>query len=142
MVMMMQVIMQNQIDTKVRVDKWLWAARFFKTRSMAAKAVSGGHVHLNGARVKAAKGVGIGDQLRINRSETEFTVIVLALSEKRGPASIAQTLYEETPESIAARDRKREEHRLFRMGNALAPAKRPGKRDRRLIRSFIRKRDK
>lgn len=133
--------MENQVDTKVRIDKWLWAARFFKTRSMAAKAVAGGHVHLNGARVKAARGVVVGDQLRITRNETEFTVIVQALSERRGPAVVAQTLYEETPESIAARDTKREENRLVRMGQALAPPKRPGKRDRRLIRSFTRKSD-
>ena len=131
--------MQNQADEKVRIDKWLWAARFFKTRSMAAKAVSGGHVHVNNSRVKAAKGVGIGDQLHITRNETEFTVIIQALSERRGPASVARTLYEETPESIAARDKKREEYRLFKMGDSLAPSKRPGKRDRRLIRSFTRK---
>ena len=72
--------MQNNVDTKVRIDKWLWAARFFKTRSMAAKAVSGGRVHLNGIRVKAAKGVGVGDELRITRNEIEFTVTVMESS--------------------------------------------------------------
>jgi ribosome-associated heat shock protein Hsp15 len=131
--------MQNNVDTKVRIDKWLWAARFFKTRSMAAKAVSGGHVHLNGIRVKAAKGVGVGDELCITRNKIEFTVIVLGLSTRRGPASVAQTLYEETEASIAAREKQREERRLFRLGNTLAPSKRPSKKDRRLIKSFTRK---
>ncbi|MCB2182770.1 MAG: RNA-binding S4 domain-containing protein [Desulfobulbaceae bacterium] len=126
-------------EKKVRIDKWLWAARFFKTRSMASKAVSGGHVHLNGARVKAARSVSVGDELRIVRNETEFIVVVLELSEKRGPATIARTLYEETEESIAAREMSREKRKLLRMGRDFPPAKRPGKRDRRLIREFTRK---
>ena len=131
--------MVNEIKDKVRIDKWLWAARFFKTRSMASKAVSGGHVHLNGTRVKSAKKISVGDTLHITRNEIEFTVIVKDLSERRGPASVAQQLYEETEESIAARDKKREERRLIRRGESLAPSKRPSKRDRRLIRSFTRK---
>ena len=126
-------------DEKVRIDKWLWAARFFKTRSMASKAVSGGHVHLNSARVKPARTVAIGDELRIVRNETEFVVTIQALSGKRGPASIARTLYEESEESLAAREMQGEERRLQRMSRDFPPPKRPRKRDRRLIRSFIKK---
>lgn len=126
-------------EEKVRIDKWLWAARFFKTRSMASKAVSGGHVHLNSSRVKPARTVAVGDQLRIVRNETEFIVTIQALSGKRGPASVARTLYEESEESVAAREMKGEERRLQRMGRDVPPPKRPGKRDRRLIRSFIKK---
>ncbi len=125
-------------EEKVRIDKWLWAARFFKTRSLAAKAVSGGHVHLNGSRVKPARPVQPGDRLVIRRGELEFTVIVLELSGKRGPAAVARTLYEETPESIAGREAGREERRLIR-SPASRPQGRPDKRDRRKIRKFLRK---
>ncbi len=123
---------------KVRIDKWLWAARFFKTRSLAAKAVSGGHVHLNGNRVKPARPVQVGDELVIRRGEVEFTVHILALSGKRGPARVARTLYEETENSIAAREAAREERRLIRAA-AVRPAGKPDKRDRRRIREFLRK---
>lgn len=127
-------------NNKVRIDKWLWAARFFKTRSMAAKAVSGGKVHLNESRVKAARAVAVGDRLRINRNNIEFVVDVLALADKRGPAKVAQTLYSETEKSVAAREHIREQHRAERLVSAnMVPPKRPGKRDRRLIKNFIRK---
>ncbi len=123
---------------KVRIDKWLWAARFFKTRSLAARAVTGGHVHINGARVKAARPVQPGDRVHIRRGEEEFTVTVQALSGKRGPAKVAVTLYEETEESIAAREIAREERRLIR-ARAPRPDRRPDKRERRRIRKFLRK---
>ncbi|WP_456384822.1 RNA-binding S4 domain-containing protein [Desulfolithobacter sp.] len=123
---------------KVRIDKWLWAARFFKTRSLAAKAVSGGHVHLNGQRVKPSRLVAIGDRMVIRRGELEFTVDILGLSDRRGPASVARTLYEETPESLKRREQEREERRLIR-APAARPAKRPDKRERRRIRQFLRK---
>ncbi len=123
---------------KVRIDKWLWAARFFKTRSLAARAVTGGHVHINGARVKAARPVQPGDRVHIRRGEEEFTVTVQALSGKRGPAKVAVTLYEETEESIAAREIAREERRLIR-ARAAHPDRRPDKRQRRQIRKFLRK---
>lgn len=125
-------------EERVRIDKWLWAARFFKTRSLAAKAVSGGHVHLNGNRVKPARPVQVGDELVIRRGEVEFTVQILALSDRRGPAKIARTLYEESAESIAAREAAREERRLIRAA-APRPQGRPDKRDRRRIRKFLRK---
>ncbi|MEW6289241.1 MAG: RNA-binding S4 domain-containing protein [Thermodesulfobacteriota bacterium] len=127
------------IDEKVRIDKWLWAARFYKTRTMAAAAVTGGHVHVNGARVKAARAVAVGDELRIVRNEEEFVVMVQALSGKRGPATVARTLYEETEESKAAREMRGTERRLMNLGRDFPPPKRPGKRDRRLIRKFTKK---
>ena len=132
--------MAAEENNKVRIDKWLWAARFFKTRSLAAKAVTGGKVHLNDARVKAARAVAVGDRLRINRNNTEFVVDVLALADKRGPAKVAQTLYSETKESIDAREEIREQKKVERQVSAhMVPPTRPGKRDRRLIKKFIRK---
>ena len=119
----------------VRIDKWLWAARFFKTRSLASRAVAGGKVHINGERVKASKSVVVGDSLVINRVDDEYTVVVQALSDKRGPAKIAQTLYEETPESLSAREDNREARRL-RIKSSPAPQGRPDKRARRLIHRF------
>ncbi len=135
-------VMAAEENNKVRIDKWLWAARFFKTRSMASQAVSGGKVHVNDARVKAARLVAVGDRLRINRNTVEFVVDVLALAEKRGPAKVAQTLYQETEESVALRARLRAEKKVERLVTAgMVPPKRPGKRDRRLIKKFIRKGD-
>jgi ribosome-associated heat shock protein Hsp15 len=125
-------------DTTVRLDKWLWAARFFKTRSLASKAVSGGHVHLNGKRVKPSRLVQGGEQLRVKRGTEEYTVIILALSARRGPAKVAQTLYEETEESQAQREEAREQRRLVK-APASRPEGRPDKRDRRKIRKFLRK---
>ena len=91
------------IEEKVRIDKWLWAARFYKTRSLASQAVNGGHVHLNGKRVKAARAVQVGDALHIRRGLTEFDVVVEDLSSRRGPAELARELYRETGESILRR---------------------------------------
>ena len=126
-------------EEKVRIDKWLWAARFFKTRSMAAQAVSGGKVHVNGTRVKPAKTIQVGDELRIRRGEMEFVVFVHGLSDKRRPAKEAQLLYEETEASIKVREESRELKRIEASGRMYGPMKRPDKRDRRKIRSFTRK---
>ena len=126
-------------EGRVRIDKWLWAARFFKTRSMAAQAVSGGKVHINGARVKPARSVACGDELRIRRGEVEFVVIVQALSERRGPAKVARELYEETEDSILRREELSQRKRLEAAGRMYGPVKRPDKRARRQIRSFTRK---
>ncbi len=125
----------------VRLDKWLWAARFFKTRSLATQAVNGGKVHLNGKRAKPAKMINIGDELRIQRGLEEFFVLINGLNEKRRPAKEAVLLYSESDESISARRDNSEKRRLMRAadGSMAAPLKRPGKRDRRLIRNFIRK---
>ena len=126
-------------EEKVRIDKWLWAARFFKTRSMAAQAVSGGKVHLNGARIKPARIVQKGDELRIRRGEVEFVVIVQDIADRRGPAREAQLLYEETEASIRLREETREQKRLEAAGRMYGPVRRPDKRARRQIRSFTRK---
>ncbi len=128
----------SEADEKIRLDKWLWASRFFKTRSLAGKAVSGGHVRLNGHRIKPAKAVQSGDMLHIRRGEVEFTILVLKTVSKRGPATVALTLYEETGESIMNREKSREERRLIRTP-AARPVGRPDKRDRRKIREFLRK---
>jgi ribosome-associated heat shock protein Hsp15 len=126
-------------EEKVRIDKWLWAARFFKTRSMAAQAVSGGKVHVNNARVKPARIVASGDELRIRRGEVEFVVIVQGVSGKRRPAKEAQLLYEETEASMLQREEMRSKKRLEATGKMYGPMKRPDKRARRKIRSFTRK---
>ena len=126
-------------EDRVRIDKWLWAARFFKTRSMAAQAVTGGKVHVNGARIKPARMVQPGEELRIRRGELEFIVIVQAVSDKRRPAKEAQLLYVETEESIRQRENTREQKRLEAADRMYGPMKRPDKRERRKIRKFTRK---
>jgi ribosome-associated heat shock protein Hsp15 len=116
----------------VRIDKWLWAARFFKTRSTATEAVAGGRVHVNGARVKPSRDVQIGDTVEIRIGQLEWVVAVRGLSDKRGPATAAAALYEETPESAAAREQRRLELRMSRPVGADLGA-RPTKQDRRRI---------
>ena len=116
----------------VRIDKWLWAARFFKTRSLATEAVAGGRAHLNGARVKPARDVRAGDTVAVNVGDVKWTVVVTALADKRGPASAAATLYAETPESAAGRERHSAERRLARpLGADLG--ERPTKQARRQL---------
>ncbi len=125
---------------QVRIDKWLWAARFFKTRSLATEAVAGGKVHMNGQRVKPAHPVRLGDELRIQRGGLTMTVLVAALSDQRRPAREAAALYQETEASQEARERGREERQLLRsIHDNARPVGRPSKRDRRLIRTFVRK---
>ena len=114
----------------LRVDKWLWAARFFKTRSLASDAVSGGKVKVNGATIKPAREIKVDDRLDIANSETCWQVTVKALSDKRGPAPEARLLYEETPDSITARETARES-RPFVQDPAADIHGRPTKRDRR-----------
>ena len=116
----------------VRIDKWLWAARFFKTRSAATEAVLGGRVHLNGARVKPSKEIRAGDTVEVRIGQLQWTIVVRGLSDKRGPATVATTLYEETPESISAREQRSAELRLARpLGADLGG--RPTKQARRRI---------
>lgn len=120
-------------DERVRIDKWLWAARFFKTRSLATDAVDGGKVDVNGARVKPAKQVGVGDEVRVRVGTQLVVVRVTDTAERRGSATVAATLYEETAESVAARAREAEQRRL---GAVAVDEGRPDKRDRRDLRKF------
>lgn len=119
----------------VRIDKWLWAARFFKTRSLASRACELGRVLSHGQPAKAARDVRIGDSLRITSEGGEFQVEVLLLSEVRGPAALAQTLYRETEASRELRLKEQAERKALRQFEQL-PAGRPSKRDRRHIISF------
>jgi len=117
---------------RLRIDKWLWAARFFKTRALASEAVEGGRVHVNGLRVKPAKEVKPGDSLQIEAGEQRWTVIVRGINARRGPAPEARLMYEETPESVAARI-KAMETRKIAAEPATALHGRPTKRDRRQL---------
>lgn len=120
---------------KVRIDKWLWAARFYRTRSLAKEAIEGGKVHCEGVRVKVSKEVRPDMVFTIRQGVDEKTVIVKALSAVRGPATVAQQLYEETADSIAAR----EQHMLERKAQNLAyPDHRPNKKERRQTHRFQR----
>jgi len=117
----------------VRLDIWLWAARFFKTRSLARQAIEGGRIAVNDAAAKPARGVHVGDRLSIRRGEEAFVVDVVALSEQRGPAAVAQALYRETEASRSSREALREQRR---MQGPPGPASKPDKRARRLIRAL------
>ena len=122
-------------QARVRLDKWLWAARFYKTRGLAKTAVDGGKVHLNGARTKPAKEVAPGDRLTVTRGEVEQTVTIVNVAERRGSATTAATLYEETPESLDTRERLRSERRL-RAAGLTVPKSRPNKKQRRALREL------
>lgn len=119
----------------VRLDLWLWAARFFKTRGLARQAIETGKVLVDGQRAKAARGVRIGDALAIERSAERFEVEVLALSDTRGPASVAQALYRESEDSRLAREQSRALRAAERAGYR-PPETKPDKRARRLIRAL------
>jgi ribosome-associated heat shock protein Hsp15 len=122
-----------------RIDKWLWAARFFKTRELASKACEMSRIGSNGVRAKPAREVRVGDMLQIRNEAAEWEIEVLALSHQRGSAAIAQTLYRETEASVEARRKAAEERRLLGPIAAISTG-RPSKRDRRLIHSFSGKR--
>ena len=126
--------MENESETRVRIDKWLWAARFYKTRALAADAIDGGKVDVNDARVKRAKLVQIGDEVRIRQTPFEHVVKVRGVSDRRGSASIAATLYEETPESKTKREALATKIRS--MPHDDWETGRPTKRDRRDIQRF------
>ena len=121
--------------TSVRMDKWLWAARFFKTRSLAARACELGRIQSNGQPAKAAREVRSGDMLRVTNEGGDFEIKVLLLSDVRGPASVAQTLYCETDASRERRQKVAAERKAMRQFEEL-PAARPSKRDRRRIIQF------
>ena len=119
-------------DTNVRIDKWLWAARFFKTRSLATDAVDRGRVRLDGDAIKPARSVKLGDKLTIDNGSNAWEVLVTGISDQRGSASIAATLYEETALSIEKRENDQVARRLF-WEPALEIKGRPTKRDRRAM---------
>ena len=121
----------------VRIDKWLWAARFFKTRSAATDAVTGGKVEVNGERAKPAKSVKPGDEVRLRSGPYEHVLIVRALGERRGPTTVAQSLYEETDASRAAREKLAAELRAAPGGFVYEDKGRPTKKDRRDLSRFI-----
>lgn len=127
--------MSDAEDGRVRIDKWLWAARFFKTRSLAADAIAGGKVQVNGERVKRAKPLQVGDEVRIRLGPYEHQVVVRELSDRRGPAPQAAALYEEKESSRAAREalasQLKSVHAIFTPERG-----RPTKKDRREIRRF------
>jgi len=130
--------MTNQARTAdsnagMRLDKWLWAARFFKTRQLAAEAVTGGKVHLNGQRTKPGKDVRVGSRLRIHKGSLEWDIEVRQLPAQRRPASEAVHFYIETEESRVRRERQVDEQRALRAATPQAPVARPSKRDRRMI---------
>jgi len=125
-------------DSKsVRVDKWLWAARFFKTRSLATEAVAGGKVEVNGERAKPAKSVKPGDAIRLRLPPYEHILIVRGLADRRGPASVAQGLYEETEASVAERHRLTEQLRMAPAAFVFDDRGRPTKKDRRELTKFV-----
>ncbi len=121
--------------TQVRLDKWLWASRFFKTRKDSVEAINGGKVHLNGARVKPSRNVQISDRLEITRNNEKYVVIVAGLNDKRRPAKEAQMLYNEDEKSIAARESEREIRRINNASVAM-PSTKPNKKQRRQMDRF------
>ncbi|MEM7282648.1 MAG: S4 domain-containing protein [Pseudomonadota bacterium] len=125
---------------KLRIDKWLWAARFYKTRALAAKAVSAGKVKLAGERVKPARLVQLGDELEINRERDIMEIIVERLLDKRGPAKIAVTMYHESEQSVQRRADTRDQRRVTRAAEP-SYGRRPDKRNRRKIGELLGKRE-
>jgi ribosome-associated heat shock protein Hsp15 len=118
---------------RTRIDRWLWAARFCKTRSLATAAVAGGRVRVNGERVKPAKEVTAGDEVEVRVGETVWTVVIRGVAEKRGSASVAATLYAETEESVAERERRAAERRAQFASGTGPGGRRPTKLDRRRV---------
>jgi len=129
--------MQKTTSADVRLDKWLWAARFYRTRALAVEAINGGHVHVNGLRVKPSRNVNLGDEMHITKGTSVFTLVVRAISTKRGPATQARNLYEEDERSLRLREQQAAERRLVAASSG--PKKRPDKRARRRIIRFINK---
>ncbi len=130
----MKVISRTAHATaKVRLDKWLWAARFFKTRSLSADEIGKGRVQVNGQTAKASRDVRVGDRIELKQGQVARTVVVATASEQRGSATVAQTMFEETPESIEQRTRQALERRLNTEPSLTLEQGRPTKRDRRQL---------
>ena len=121
---------------RVRLDKWLWAARFFKNRTLASEAINGGLVHVNGQRSKSSRIVVLNDVIEIAKTPYRYTLTVKAISERRGTGLQAQALYEEHADSIAARETQREQQRILGMASNPHPDKRPDKRSRRKLKEW------
>ena len=128
----------EETNEPMRIDKWLWAARFFKTRSLAAEAVTGGKIDVNGARAKPSRIMRLGDKLSIRRGPYEWTVAVKGLAKLRGPAAEAQLLYEETEESIRKREAISAQFKFERPPEFNIPG-RPSKKDRRAVLRFTKR---
>ncbi len=127
---------ERETQEEMRLDKWLWAARFFKTRSLAAEAINGGKVHLNGKRAKPGRQIHPGSQLRIHKGPYEWDITVQEIPKQRRSASEAKNFYSETQESINLRQQLTEEQRRIRAGTAHSDKGRPTKRDRRQLERF------
>lgn len=129
--------MSNEPHQKdgLRIDKWLWSARFYKTRGLANQAIAAGHIDINGNKPKPSRCVTAGDRLTIRRGTETIELEVIALSERRGPATEAATLYAETPHSIEQRELARQDRALLKQSEA--PTTRPTKRDRRMIERWM-----
>jgi ribosome-associated heat shock protein Hsp15 len=122
---------QAHVET-IRLDKWLWAARFFKSRKLATEAISGGKIHLNKTRVKPSRNIKIGDQLDISRDNYKYHIEVVGLNDKRRPAKEAQLLYQESEQSIRSREQEREIRKLSSASGHQSDS-RPNKKERRQI---------
>lgn len=125
------MLMDDETRSAPRLDKWLWAARFFKTRSLASEEIARGRVQVNGQSAKASRLVRVSDRIELRQGSVHRTVLVLGLSHVRGPAPAAQALYQETPDSIAARERLAEQRRLAPEPAETIDQGRPTKRNRR-----------
>ena len=126
---------KNNELTEIRLDKWLWASRFFKTRAIAVESINGGRVHLNGVRVKPARVIRLDDELKITRGTERYHVVVKGLNDKRRPAKEAVLMYEETEDSIQEREAAQELNRL-QSANIKQPTHKPNKRERRVMDKF------
>lgn len=126
------------MSSTVRIDSWLWAARFFKTRSLAKDAIEGGKVHIDGSKAKPGKTVRVGQAVTVTKGTETFVVDVLALSKKRGPASEAQQLYQETEQSLERRQQRSDQRRMAR-ASMPTPDHRPDKKERRELERFKRR---
>jgi ribosome-associated heat shock protein Hsp15 len=129
-----KAVKEDQV-LKIRLDKWLWAARFYKTRALATEAIKGGKIHVNNSRIKPSHHIQLGESVRIRKQHEEKTLVIEVLSDKRGPATVAQTLYTESSESIAKREEFSQQKRDMYLLNP-TPVKRPNKKQRRHIIKF------
>ena len=132
-------ILDNKKQEPIRLDKWLWAARFFKTRSLCKTAISNGKIHINNDRPKTSRKVNIGDEITIQQAHATKTIIVIQLSEHRGPAKQAEILYKETEQSIKKAEQEKQAQKYFKILNTQRPIKKPTKKTDRRALSNIKK---